>query len=931
MRKIAFLLILTMLMSCVSWAAFANSDLPANTKLAEWIIPSAAQTFDGKSAILNNVDDSEYGLNMQSNGTTYKHTLQPVSAATYSSKYYIKPTDARYGHYPVLNAGGLLTEINDGFTVSAWVNYAGTFGTQTYFYVKDAEGNIKFRIAADGSTGTSHTLRYERQTDDESGNKLYARTISKANRNEWFHLAFSVGGANSTVDDVKVWVNGEEMSFTANGAATTTEGALAPVAFEETDEIGFAGTGTWTKAAQLHLSDTTIYQGKMSARNVLALYETTKEDFSIAYDVKVMKIGSLVPKDDLKNIVEGNVWAEAVITEEADRAEENIYIIDKETGEKVSIVYTADGENVKLSNPYDFTPAGEYQLVIESKGQTLDFTVTEDTDLRNGAVSAVNSAIADPGTDYANIEDVMFGGYQKLFQISNSADSDYASILNKSGIYEIFTQVSTYTSVAEIIAGFNAAIEEQKVNDFSDAVAALKEAIADKDKAEFKNIILVSYQPIFGLPVDEDSVYGALDEEYQDEVFKQLMSVDIKGLSDDETVETIRTQFDKICLEQKAAMEYADFYAGINNVTEADIEATLVANIEMTNIPLDEELDEELYNDYQTHKEVVNAKLAEADISTNEKLTNEFYGALTLELLNCLTTSDRAETKRILLAYGANIKGMNDEFEDNINKICTQITGDDFDNVEELTDAIDDIIDGKDSGSGSVGGASTKPSSSSRPGKGGSGYAVNSNKAESTTTQTPNTESEQKPAEKPVEEKGFADLQGFEWAEEYINKLAESGIVNGKSDNSFAPGDNVTRFEYVTMLSRAYKMDGTEELPFNDVAADHWAYSAVSGAYARGIIGGVDEVTFDGEAFITREAMATIVYRLIGGEPANEEKITKYADDTEISDWAADAIYKMQELGIMSGKEGNAFDPQGLATRAETAAVICRLMEIKGE
>ncbi len=927
MKKVSLLLILVMLISCVPCISFANSDLPTNTKLAEWIIPSAAETFEDKSAVLNNLDESEYALNMQSNGVSYKHTLEPVSTATYSSKYYIKPIDKLYGHFPVLSAETLLTQLNDGFSVSAWVNYAGTFGQQTYFYITDADGNVKFRIAADGSTGDTHSLRYDRMTDDESGNKLYAQTIKSVNRKEWFHLAFSVGSANSSVDDIKVWINGEEMTFSANGAATTTDSALAPIAFEETDTIGFAGSGTWAQASQLHLSDATIYSGKISDKGVLTLYESSKSDYSIAYDVKVMKDDVLVEKEDLESTVEGNVWVEAVITDATDLTKENIYVIDKETEQKVPMVFTVAENTVKLANPYDFWKAGEYQLVIESKGQTLDFSLTEDVDGREEAVLAVNAAIADPGEDFENIETAIFTTYKKFFQISDADGGDYASVLNKTGIYDVFTQNSDYTSVPEIIEAFNSAIEIQKKNDFSDVVAALKEAVEDEDDAEFKKILLESYQPIFSLPVDEESVYGSLEEKYQDEVFDMLILVDIKELSDDDTVSTIRTEFSKICSEQKAVMEYDLFYAGLNDVAEEDIEATLAANIELTNIPVDEELDEELYNDYQANKTAVNAKLADADISTNEKLTNEFYGTLTLEILNSLKTSDRAETKRVLLAYGPKIKGMNDELEDNINKVCTEITGDDFDDVDKLNIAIDDIIDGKGSNGGSIGGASPKPSTSSRPSKGSSGYAVNSNKPGYTVPDS----SDDGVGEKPAEKEGFTDLQGYEWAEEYINKLAKSEIVNGKSANSFAPGDNMTRFEYVAILSRAYKMESEEELPFADVTADHWAYQAVKGAYARGIIGGVDEVTFDGDAPITREAMATIVYRLMEGEPANAEGITEYADNAEISDWAVDAVYKMQELGIMSGKDGNMFDPQGLATRAETAAVVCRLVESYAE
>ena len=57
-------------------------------------------------------------------------------------------------------------------------------------------------------------------------------------------------------------------------------------------------------------------------------------------------------------------------------------------------------------------------------------------------------------------------------------------------------------------------------------------------------------------------------------------------------------------------------------------------------------------------------------------------------------------------------------------------------------------------------------------------------------------------------------------------------------------------------------------------------------------------------------------------------KAVTFADNTQISSWAKDAVKSMQQAGILAGKNGNKFDPKGTATRAEVATVLRRFVEI---
>lgn len=52
-----------------------------------------------------------------------------------------------------------------------------------------------------------------------------------------------------------------------------------------------------------------------------------------------------------------------------------------------------------------------------------------------------------------------------------------------------------------------------------------------------------------------------------------------------------------------------------------------------------------------------------------------------------------------------------------------------------------------------------------------------------------------------------------------------------------------------------------------------------------------------------------------------------YPDASGVSSWAAEAVAYCQKTGIITGRDGGAFLPQGTATRAEVATVIERLVE----
>ncbi len=177
----------------------------------------------------------------------------------------------------------------------------------------------------------------------------------------------------------------------------------------------------------------------------------------------------------------------------------------------------------------------------------------------------------------------------------------------------------------------------------------------------------------------------------------------------------------------------------------------------------------------------------------------------------------------------------------------------------------------------------------------------------------------------------FNDVSQSHWANEYIYYLAGKKIINGKSETVFAPDDNITRAEFVTILFRMYGHTAPEITPvFDDVSSDDWFCEAVSWAVDAGITNGINEKTFAPNDNISREQMAVMIVRFteyMNYTLEETETAVTLGDQDSISDWALDAVSKMRSSGIISGNEQNMFMPKNNATRAEASKIIAMVLQ----
>lgn len=179
--------------------------------------------------------------------------------------------------------------------------------------------------------------------------------------------------------------------------------------------------------------------------------------------------------------------------------------------------------------------------------------------------------------------------------------------------------------------------------------------------------------------------------------------------------------------------------------------------------------------------------------------------------------------------------------------------------------------------------------------------------------------------------KSFADLSGH-WAKADVELLASKLLVNGRTEQQFAPQGEITRAEFAALLVRGLGLSpAPSAASFKDVAAADWFAGYIGAAVKAGLVEGMDAGLFAPKGLINREQMAVMISRAIqtAGKPlaAGVGDLGMYSDESQISGWAKTAVSQAVEAGLMNGVEPGLFSPASNATRAETATVLKRLLQ----
>ena len=171
----------------------------------------------------------------------------------------------------------------------------------------------------------------------------------------------------------------------------------------------------------------------------------------------------------------------------------------------------------------------------------------------------------------------------------------------------------------------------------------------------------------------------------------------------------------------------------------------------------------------------------------------------------------------------------------------------------------------------------------------------------------------------------FLDIANH-WAKNEIENAYTNHWISGISESMFAPDTAINRAELATLLVRRFNITSqTARNEFLDISDNDWFEQYISILHSKGIVDGYGDV-FLPEKQVTRQEAAKMIMLASGkriDEKLNSDSL--FSDDALISDWAKPYIYTANRLGIIKGKDGDIFDPEGRATRAEIVVMLSRI------
>ena len=174
----------------------------------------------------------------------------------------------------------------------------------------------------------------------------------------------------------------------------------------------------------------------------------------------------------------------------------------------------------------------------------------------------------------------------------------------------------------------------------------------------------------------------------------------------------------------------------------------------------------------------------------------------------------------------------------------------------------------------------------------------------------------------------FSDVNArtCSWAANAVDFMNHYGLVKGTSASTFNWSGNMTRGDFVLIL---YRNAGSPSVysvtnPFTDVKSSDYYYEAVLWAYKNNIVNGSSRTTFSPKGKITREQIASILWRL-ADKPASGTSLRSYTDYQNVSSYAYDAMSWAVGSGYVKGS-GSKLNPGNNATRAEVAVMLHRFL-----
>ena len=170
----------------------------------------------------------------------------------------------------------------------------------------------------------------------------------------------------------------------------------------------------------------------------------------------------------------------------------------------------------------------------------------------------------------------------------------------------------------------------------------------------------------------------------------------------------------------------------------------------------------------------------------------------------------------------------------------------------------------------------------------------------------------------------FTDVSQDYWAYSQIQDFVKKGYIEGYGDNTFRPKEPIKRNEFVKIFNKVFGLTNKSGIVFDDTK-DNWAKDEIDIAVTNGVAQGIGANKFEPEEYITREAAVKMLANYMKIEDKNHDKIKRFPDYNEISDWARDAFEGNFENGYIKGTDEGKLAPKNNITRAEVVTLLSRV------
>lgn len=178
----------------------------------------------------------------------------------------------------------------------------------------------------------------------------------------------------------------------------------------------------------------------------------------------------------------------------------------------------------------------------------------------------------------------------------------------------------------------------------------------------------------------------------------------------------------------------------------------------------------------------------------------------------------------------------------------------------------------------------------------------------------------------------FNDLEPDSWYYASVGTMVEKGLMNGTGNSRFEPEGSVNRAMVATVL---YRMEGEPRVSggssFSDVAAGAYYQKAVAWAQKNKIVEGYEDGTFRPDTPVTREQLATMLYRYARykGYDVSQGSLSQFPDRASVSDYAEAPMAWAVGKGLINGIEDGStttLSPGSGAQRAQLATILDRFL-----